>query len=297
VHLNRVRQAAATGSDADRLKAIEPLQHKIHLMTPTKYRLFDKSFWHCHQHQLQDVRTKATGPRSIFPKELALMETDPENKTYRVANMTANMRLQCQIRLSYVETDATTWSLADTEWATIQLEREIYDITSNDQRWLKKAFSICLIEFDAWWENIGIQALPNPIQQCVIHCRYPKMYHASDISESIQLIDSGDHFTPNISEQLLVLAMVPNSLVGSGSCSTQTRTLATGSATWKTRTVGTAPVLPAKPSISSEQFELQLRIWVLIILWHNQYIDCAVLAPDSPIASGLWSDQYSLSRY
>jgi hypothetical protein len=43
------------------------------------------------------------------------METDPEDKTYRVANMTANMRLQFQIRLSDVETDATTWSLADTE--------------------------------------------------------------------------------------------------------------------------------------------------------------------------------------
>jgi hypothetical protein len=64
---------------------------------------------------LKEVWTKATGPRSIFPKESALMETDPEDKTYRVANMTANMRLQFQIRLSDVETDATTWSLADTE--------------------------------------------------------------------------------------------------------------------------------------------------------------------------------------
>jgi len=37
-----------------------------------------------------------------------------------------------------------------------------------------------------------------------------------------------------------------------------------------------------KPSISSSQFWLQLSIWVLIVSWHDQYVDCAVLAALSP---------------
>jgi hypothetical protein len=73
--------------------------------------------------------------------------------------MTANKQLQFQICLSDAETEARTWSWADTERVTNQHEKEINGITSNQQMWFKKIFSICLIEFESWWEAIGIQAL------------------------------------------------------------------------------------------------------------------------------------------
>jgi hypothetical protein len=40
-----------------------------------------------------------------------------------------------------------TWSLADTEHVTIQLEREIYGITSNEQICFKKEYSLRFIQF------------------------------------------------------------------------------------------------------------------------------------------------------
>jgi len=39
--------------------------------------------------------------------------------------MTAEKTLHFQIRLTNAETEATTWSLADMEWVTNQLERGI----------------------------------------------------------------------------------------------------------------------------------------------------------------------------
>jgi len=191
-----------TWSDADHQKAIERLEHEIHLVTPAKRKLFDKLF-ECHERQLlQKVRIKATGPRSKLAKDFALMKAAAEDEAYGVANMTADMRLQFQIRLSDAETEATTWSLADTEWVTNQLEREIYDITSNQQERLMMEFSIRLIEFEAWWETIAIQALRKSIEQREIHFGYPKMHLVSNISESIWRMGSGENFTTDISEQL-----------------------------------------------------------------------------------------------
>jgi len=132
VCLNRARQAATTSSGADRQKAIERLQHHIHQVTPGKHKLFDKLFERPEQQLLQDVGTKATGPRSKFAKDLAIMEAAAEDKAEGAANMTADMRLQFQIRLSVAETEATPWSLAGMERVTNQLEREIYGITSNE---------------------------------------------------------------------------------------------------------------------------------------------------------------------
>jgi hypothetical protein len=129
VRVNRARQAATTWSDADRQKAIERLEPEIHQVTPAKCKLFDKLFQHHKRQLLQEVRTKGSGPRSIFAKQLALMKTAAEDELYGVANMTADKRLQFQICLSDAETDASTWSLADTERLTLQLEREIYGIT------------------------------------------------------------------------------------------------------------------------------------------------------------------------
>jgi hypothetical protein len=130
------------------------------------------------------------------------MKPAAEDEAYGAANMTADKRLQFQIRLSDAETEATTWSLADTERVTNQLEREIYGITSNEQKRFKTEFSIRLIEFEAWWETIGIQALRKSIEQHVIHFGYPKMHLVSHISESIRRMGSGDNFTTDISERL-----------------------------------------------------------------------------------------------
>jgi hypothetical protein len=72
-----------------------------------------------------------------------------------------------------------TWSLADMERVTNQLEREIYGITLNAQKWFKMEFSSRLIEFETWCETIGIQALRRTIGQRVIHFGYPQMHIVS----------------------------------------------------------------------------------------------------------------------
>jgi len=108
VRLNRAWQAAMTWSDADRQKAIERLEREIHQVTPAKRKLFDKLF-RCHKRQLlEEVGTKATGPRSKFATDLALMTAATEDKAYGAAIMTADKRLQFQIRPSDAETEATT---------------------------------------------------------------------------------------------------------------------------------------------------------------------------------------------
>jgi hypothetical protein len=171
-------------------------------VTPAKRKLFDKLF-QCYERQLlQDVGTKATGPRSKFAIELAQKIFAAKDETYGAANMTADKRLQFQIRLSNAETVATTWNLADKERVTNQLEREIYGITSNEQKRFKTEFSIGMIEFETWWETIGIQAHRKIIEQRVMHFGYPKMHLVSLISESICGMDSGENFTTDISERL-----------------------------------------------------------------------------------------------
>jgi hypothetical protein len=75
--------------------------------------------------------------------------------------------------------------LADSERVNIQLERDIHDITWNEQMRFKKVLSIRLIEFEAWLETIGIQSLCKTIQQHVMHFGYPKMHLLSHISTSI----------------------------------------------------------------------------------------------------------------
>jgi len=202
VRPNWARQVAPTWSDADRQKAIELLECEIHHVTPAKRKLFNKVFQRHERQRLQEVGTKATGPRSKFAKELALMKTAADDEAYRAANMTADKPLPFQVRLSDAETEATTWSLADTKRVTSQLEREIYGITLNEQMRFKTEFSIRLIEFETWCENIGIQALRNTIEQCVIHFGYPKMHLVSHISERIQRMRSGDNYTTDIYEWL-----------------------------------------------------------------------------------------------
>ena len=155
-------------------------------MTPAKRKLFDKSF-QCHEQQvLHEVRTKATGPKSQFAKELALMKSAAEDEAYRPANMTTGKRLHFQVRLSDAETEATTGSLAVTEPVTNQPETEKYGITSNKEMRFKTKFYINLIDFEAWSVTIAIQELRKTIEWCLIHCGCPKMHLVSQISDSIR---------------------------------------------------------------------------------------------------------------
>jgi hypothetical protein len=79
-------------------------------MTPAHRKVFEELFQHLEQQLIQGVGTKATGPRSIFAKELALMKTAAEDEAYGAANMTANKCLRFQIRLFNAETEATIGS-------------------------------------------------------------------------------------------------------------------------------------------------------------------------------------------
>jgi len=159
VHLNRARQAVTTSSDAERQMAIKRFARKIHLVTPAICNLFDKLLQH-HERQLyQEVASKATSPRSVFAKQLALMKTAAQDEALGAANMTTDKWMKFHIQLSNAEPEVTTWRLSDTERVTIQLERDIHGITSNEQKRFKKEFSIRIIKFEAWWETIRIQAL------------------------------------------------------------------------------------------------------------------------------------------
>jgi len=118
------------------------------------------------------------------------------------ANMTTDEQLQFQIRLSNLETEAMTWSFPDMECVTIQHEREIYGIPSNEQKRVKKDFFIQLIDFEGCCETINIEVLRNTIQQHMIHFGYPKIHLWNDVSESIRRMNTGDNLTTDISERL-----------------------------------------------------------------------------------------------
>jgi len=93
VQLNRARQLATTWSDDNPQKAIEQLESKIHQVTPAKCKFFDKLFDRQGRQLLQDVGTKATGPRSKLAKDLAQKKPATADQAYGVGNMTANKRL------------------------------------------------------------------------------------------------------------------------------------------------------------------------------------------------------------
>jgi len=171
-------------------------------VTPAKLKLFDKLFQHRERQLLQEVGTKATGPRSIFAKKLPQMTTAAEEEAYGAVNMTADKRVQFQVCLSFAEIEATTWSIADTDHVVHQLEREIHGTTSKDQMQFMMEFSIRLVKFEAWWQAIEVQELWKTIQQRVIHFGYPKMHLVSHISESIWSMGSSNNFTTDISERL-----------------------------------------------------------------------------------------------
>jgi len=69
------------------------LEREIHQMTPVRRKLFNKLFQHHKRQLLQEVGTKATGPRSIFAKTVAQIKTAAEEEVYRAVNMTADKRV------------------------------------------------------------------------------------------------------------------------------------------------------------------------------------------------------------
>jgi len=95
---------------------------------------------------LQEVGTKATGPRSIFAKKLAQLTTAAEEEVYGAVNMTADQGVEFQVCLSDAETEPTTWCLTDIDRVVSQLEREIYGFTSNEHIQFTQELSIRLIK-------------------------------------------------------------------------------------------------------------------------------------------------------
>jgi len=202
VRLNRARRAATIWSDADRQTAIERLECGIHQVTPAQHKLYDELFQHHERRLLEEVRTKAAGPRSIFAKKLAQRKTTADEEASGAVNMTADKRVQFQVCLSNAEIEATTWCIADMDRVVNQLVREIYGITSKHHMQSTMGFSICLVEFEAWWQAIDVQELRKTIEQRVFHFAYPGMHHVHHISGSIRQMGSVDNFTTDISEWL-----------------------------------------------------------------------------------------------
>jgi len=202
VRLKRARQAAPKWSEADRERAIKRLEREIHQMTPVKCKVFDILFQHRGRQLLQGVGTKTISPRRTFTRKLAQIKTAAEEQVYGVVNMTPNKNVEFQVHLSDGKTEATTWSIADTDRIWSPLEREINGITLNEQMRFRNELSIRLIKVEARWQVICIQELQKTIEQRVIQFGYPKMYLVSYLSESIWQIGSGDNFTTDISEWL-----------------------------------------------------------------------------------------------
>jgi len=130
------------------------------------------------------------------------MKTAADEQVYVAVKMTTKKGVEFQVRLFDAETEATTWSIADTDCIVSQLERETHDITTNEQIRFIKELSIHLIQFKAWWQAIGTQELRKTSERSVIHFGYWKMHLMGHISEWIQRMGSGDNFTTNISERL-----------------------------------------------------------------------------------------------
>jgi len=92
------------------------------------------------------------------------MKTAAEEDVCGALNMAAEKRVESQVHLSDVETEATTWNIADTDCMVSQLERDINHITSNQQMRFNKELSIRMIKFEAWWQAFGVQELWTTIQ-------------------------------------------------------------------------------------------------------------------------------------
>jgi len=130
------------------------------------------------------------------------MKTAAEEEVYGAENISANRGEKFQVCLSDAETEATTSSMADIDHIVTHLEREMYCMILNEHMRIEREFSIGLIEFEAWWQETGVQEFRKPIEQHIMHFGYPKMQLVSIISESMRGIGSGDIFSTDISDRL-----------------------------------------------------------------------------------------------
>jgi len=202
VSLNEAQQAATRWLDADCQNAMEQWEYIIHPMTSGKHNIFDELYQHHEWQQLQEVRTKTTGPRSMFTKIVSPMRTATDVEGCRVANVTIDKCVQFQICLFVAETEATSWSLADIECFTGQHGRDIYGTTLNGEKQFRKKLSVCLIELEAWSKTISILVLLQVIKKCIIHFGYPCMHLVTHIFMSIWTMGGRDFLTNDSSEQL-----------------------------------------------------------------------------------------------
>jgi len=98
------------------------------------------------QYQLKhDWTTVATGHESIFTELLTQMKVTANTAVYGTPHMTSNKQVGVQACLSDAESEQTTWSIAELPQVTDCPEGSICDITSNEQKQLKKGISINLI--------------------------------------------------------------------------------------------------------------------------------------------------------
>jgi hypothetical protein len=99
-----------------------------------------------------------------------------------------------------------------------------------------------------------------------------------------RLADSASTNFKPCSQRCQVLATCPNFRVGSRSGPDLEPNCCHGYYHTTTWTVAIGPVLPPQPDISKPHVSLQLSIWVLIVSWHDQYVNCAVSRPLPPPA-------------
>lgn len=130
------------------------------------------------------------------------MKTTAEEEVYGVETMTADTRVEFQLCLSDSKTQATGWNIADKDRIVSKLEREVYGITSKEQMRFKKEGSISLIQFEAWWQAIGVHELRKTIEQHEIRFGYPNMHVGSHLSVSIWQMGSANNFSTDIFERL-----------------------------------------------------------------------------------------------
>jgi hypothetical protein len=77
----------------------------------------------------------ASSPGTTFATKHAQIKRDAEEKVDRTAHMTAYNWVKFQVHLSDAGSEATTWSITDSDSAPNYLEGEIYNVTSNEPIW------------------------------------------------------------------------------------------------------------------------------------------------------------------
>jgi len=143
------------------------------------------------------------------------------------------------------------------------------------QRWVN--------EFWLWiWENRRAVQTHQPILDLLAGFFYAKMLPTTSLKyprhETERSINDFWHCSfentragqrQQCSQQFHVLGSVP------GPVPIRNRTVAKGLTTRKPRRLQLGRFYLQKPGISTSQVWLQLSIWVRIVSWHDQYVNCA----------------------